>query len=112
MARTFYRIVKADPPIEYDFWSHQARGLSPPNNKPATLYVWDGISVYDLEARARRKASDFPLLGSYIAAIRVEGDDPIRAERTTSSRGHYTLWGEPALMLARVSSVVPVTRSV
>ena len=109
MARTFYRIVKTDPPSQYDFWSHQARGLSPPNTKPVTLYVWDGISVYDSEARARRKAFDFPLLGSYIAAIRIEDDDPIRAERTTSSRGHYTLWGDPALMLARVSSVVPVT---
>ena len=47
------------------------------------------------------------MIGRYIAAVQIEDEDPITSERTTSSSGHYTLWGEPAVIASRVVSVVP-----
>lgn len=108
MARRFYRIVKTDPPAEIDFTSNEALGIVPYRRDPETLRLWDGISMYDSEGRARRKARDFPWLGSYIAAVDVPETGELRYERTTSSRGHYTLWGDPSTLRAMIAAVVPV----
>jgi hypothetical protein len=103
---TFFRVVQSDPPTLADFNSDEARGLSKP--VPAELArMWDGLSVMDSEERARRLARRFGL-GNFIAAVRVEEGGPIRYERTLHRRGHHTLWGDPAAMLERVQSVVPV----
>jgi hypothetical protein len=74
---------------------------------PSLRRLWIGISCYATEAQARRNARRFQTHGTYIAAIMVEDGAPIRVEKTLGS-GHYTLWGFPADLLARVVSVVPV----
>jgi hypothetical protein len=107
--RIFYRIVKADPPEVVDFMSNQAKGLPRREGEPPELY--DGISVYETEAQARRKATRYRSLGSYIAALRLPEDGPIQYRRTTASRGHHTLWGEPQEIRAHVVAVLPVFAS-
>jgi hypothetical protein len=111
MPRTFYRIVhtatKEGLPIE-DFMSNKALDEEPPVN-PEHLRLFDGISVYATEQQARNKATAFPRLGRFIAAVEVEDGAPVHVERTLpKSRGHYTLWGAPEEIRRRVVSVVPV----
>jgi hypothetical protein len=49
-----------------------------------------------------------PALGGFIAAVDLPERGPIRYERTLRSSGHHTVWGDAALLLSRVVSVVPV----
>ena len=104
---TFYRIVRTDPPAESDFLSYAALGLPAPDD-PGLRRVFDGISVFDTEERARRRARATLALGRFIAAVEIATGDPIRAERTLRRSGHHTLWGDPVALLERVASVVPV----
>jgi hypothetical protein len=106
-ARAFYRIVRTDPPIVDDFLPYEARGGKPPD-EPYLRRLWQGVSVYDTANRARNRALKQPHLGRYIAELRIAWGSGIHAERTGHRRGHHTLWGEPAALLASVVAVVPL----
>lgn len=107
-ARTFYRIVLTNPPTEADFLSNQAKGLPLRHDTEEARRLWDGISAFDTEARARRMALRYPQQGGFVAELRISASGAIRFERSTATRGHYTLWGEPADLLASVVAIVPV----
>jgi hypothetical protein len=66
--------------------------------------------VFNTEDRARQKATRWPWSGGFVAALDIPDEEggAIRYERTTESRGHYTLWGRPEALLARVVRVVEV----
>lgn len=105
---TFYRVVRSSPPMREDFLGDRERGRPEPADA-RLLRLMDGLSVFDSVDRARRKAVHYPALGSLIAAVEVPGDDDrFRFERTTTGRGHYTLWGDPAALQTLVAWVVPV----
>ena len=106
--RTFYRVVKTDPPALADFTSNAARGRPLPDPSPETRRLWAGLSVNATEAQARRRARQYPTLGAHIARLELPADAPVRVERTTRIPGHHTLWGEPAVLLGCVVAVVPV----
>ena len=106
----FYRIVLTDPPGVEAFLSYQAQGRTPATTDPEALRLWSGIAVYATEAQARRQAFAYPFLGHYLARLEIPDAGPIRFERTTRSRGHYTLWGEPAAVLACVVATTPAAR--
>jgi len=102
--RTLYRIVKSDPPTERDFWSHSRSGL---RYHPSKEHVANGVSTFDREQEARRTARRFPNTGTLIAELRI----PRRADVTvaqTMGRHHYTVWGDPELLVTFVVRVVPV----
>lgn len=103
--RTFYRIVLTDPPSLDDMRSYDARGIKPRRDDPETLRLIRGISVYNTEQQARNTATDFPWLGRYIAELRIPHDAPVTIERTTSTRGHYTVWGDAHAILGLVAQV-------
>jgi hypothetical protein len=67
--------------------------------------LWDGISVQNTLAQARRKVRVSPRLGSYVAILRVSTDGPVRFRRSLGP-GHFTLWGEPEVLLALVVDFV------
>jgi len=108
--RTFYRIVWTDPPTVVD--------VSPdPEHRPNQRFVRpeyerlkSGISVFRTATQARRTAINRPpwLGRGYIAAIELPGDTPFMIERTTLSKGHYTLWANPRRILAWIVAVEPV----
>lgn len=106
-ARTFWRIVRTSPPATRDFLSNDALGRRPRDRDPETLRLWSGISVHTIERHARRTAATFPMIGRYLAEIRVADTDPIRAEKTLGP-GHFTLWGDAAVLLGRVVRVIPI----
>ena len=103
--------MRTNPPADADFLSDKARGLPPRNDEPLTLHVWDGISVYQTLAQARRKARDYPFLGQFIAELNLDTDLPrIRIEKTFG-RGHHTLWGTAAALRRSVIAITPVAEA-
>ena len=106
--RTFYRIVRSDPPALRDFTSNAARGLPLRDESEEMRRLWDGISVYATEGQARNKARQFPYLGRYLARLEIPERARVRVERTIrNGRGHHTLWGDPADLLGWVAAVFP-----
>ena len=108
MPLRFYRVVGSDPPKLDDFMSQKAKGIPMARPDPEVALLWDGISVNATEAQARRRALAQPYLGAYIAELVISESDPITVRRTGTSRGHHTLWGDAADLLARVNRVVRV----
>jgi hypothetical protein len=106
--RTFFRIVRTDPPTLADFTSPTLRGKMPPTDDPEALRLAGGISVFRTEAQARRHARRMPMLGAYLAEVAIPSGAPVHSERTLRTPGHHTLWGTPAFLLACVSRVVAV----
>jgi hypothetical protein len=105
-----YRIVRENPPTDRDFTSKAALGLVDADADPEVQRLESGLSMYRTLAQARRKARAFPFLGAYIAVVRLDPSDDVRVERTTSSAGHYTVWGEASVLLRRVVAVEPAGR--
>lgn len=104
--RLLHRIVRTDPPTRDDFLSNEAKGNPPPDD-PARRAVWGRLSVYSTEAQARRKRRASPVLGRFVAVLRVPTDGSVRVERTLGGDGHHTVWGAPDKLLALVVAVVP-----
>ena len=107
-ARTFYRIVKTNPPTLADFTSNLALGRVPKHPDPRVMSLWNGLSVFDQKAQARQKAQEAPYLGRYIAELRILEGDPLRYQRTLRTPSHYTIWGSPDVLLSHVVAVGPV----
>lgn len=101
--RFLYRVVRTNPPTIQDFLSNLELGRETPVD-PEMAELWDGLSVQSTLAQARRRSRISPMLGRFIAAVRVPTDGSIRFERTRGE-GHHTLWGDAADLLARVVSV-------
>jgi hypothetical protein len=102
----YYRIVKTNPPTERDFLTDRQGGRRMPR-RPLS-HLWDTRSMYDTEAGARAMAQQFPALGSFISAVDIPEDGPMHAERTTRSDGHFSIWGDAAVLLDHVVSTVAV----
>lgn len=105
----FFHVVVRNPPTLDDFTSNEAKGRRPRrplSNDEAEL--WRGISAYESWALARRKAGISPWLGDFVAELRIPEGSAIVARRMTLSRGHWTLWGDPAELLACVVAVTPM----
>lgn len=109
MAGTYYRIVKARVPTLDDLTSLAARGVPRPLGGGLRAELHDGISVYATLDQARSKARAFPSLGRFVARLEIPDDAPVTVRRTLpGSRGHHTIWGEPAVLLGYVTAVEPV----
>lgn len=105
VVRTFYRIVKTNPPTADDFMPRPLRqnvGLNPRLRELAS-----GISLWTTQAQAQRAAREVPKLGRYIARLEFVDSDWPRIEKTLD-RGHFTVWGDSALLHASVVQTDPV----
>lgn len=85
--------------------SHVALGKQYDASKPEARRMAEGISVNATLAQARSRARSFNL-GRYVAEIRIPGDASLTVERTGTNRGHYTIWGEPSVIMGCVVSIV------
>jgi hypothetical protein len=75
---------------------------------PKLRDVWDGLSVYSTLSQARRKQRMSPVLGAFIAVLRIPTDGSIRFARTLGGDGHHSIWAKPADLRALVISYEPV----
>ena len=105
--RTFYRVALANPPSNMDFTSQQALGRRSTILNPELSRLADGISVFSTEGQARRKARQYPWLGSFISRLDIVDHNPIRIEKTLG-RSHHTLWGTPRQLAACVVATWPI----
>jgi hypothetical protein len=105
--RTFYRIVATGTPSRVDFASNKARGRAPRGAEKEDASLWEGISVYDDRLAAERTARRFPVLGGFIAELRIPDDAPV-TYRQTFQPTHYTLWAEPDLLVGLIVAVSTV----
>jgi hypothetical protein len=105
--RTFWRIVRTNPPSEADFLSNEAKGLHPRDDDAETLRLWSGIPAFATLTQARRMARRVPSLGDFVAELSIPDDPAVRIERTLG-RGHHTLWGDANRLLTSVVRVEPV----
>jgi len=92
-----------------DLMSNTAKGISPPDDDPESIRLNDGISVFNTEQQALKKALRYRHLGDYIIVLELPDDAPgVRFERTLRTIGHHTLWGDPDELLKYVVAVVLV----
>jgi hypothetical protein len=112
MSIRLFRAVKTDRPTRDDFLSNAARSKPPINLDPEVLRTHDGISTFTPLEIARKRALRFQRIGPFLAELLLPDESPsIRVERTFSSEGHYTVWGNPDELFALVVRVVPVEPS-
>ena len=109
--RTFYRIVRSNPPTARDFLSHAAQGK--PAGRRAQREGWDtGVSAYDSLEHARARAAYWQFRhGEHIAALRVGENSSITYKQTTGDSAHFTLWGAADTLRDCVESVYPAKES-
>lgn len=90
-----------------DFKSYAELGIPvrDPDNE-GVLWQAQGISMFDTEEGARKKARRIRSLGGYIAMIEFPAGD-FQHERT-GGRGHYTIWARSEDLLVKVVAVTPV----
>jgi hypothetical protein len=108
MPRVFFRLVRFNPPRFVDMLSKEALGEPLRDDTPENRRLWQGVSVYATEAQARRKGRVSPMLGRYIARIELPDDSTVVSERTTTSSGHHTLWGDASSILTAITHVFSV----
>lgn len=87
--RTFWRIVRTNPPTRNDFLSHAALGRRYADTARARQA--EGISVFATLAQVRRQAKRYPMLGSWLAELGTDLNLLIRVERTERRSGHHTM---------------------
>ena len=109
---TYYRIIKGAIPTLWDFQSFQARGqrFRTPVD-PETHRISFGLSAYDTLERAWANARRRPTLGTHVVPIEVPEAGVVRVERTTSKRGHVTIFGEPSDVMALAGTSIPVNEA-
>ena len=109
---TLYRIVAHEVPVELDFLSNLALHHPIRNDERRQRGEWAAISLFTTEARARETASEFPSIGSWIAAVNVAklAAKMVELERTADDEDHFSAWGTPPFFLAalRKNKAVPV----
>ena len=98
--------MKSNPPTIDDVKSHHELGVvfRRPLDAEA-MRLSRGLSVSDDAEKLRRMARVNPELGTFIAVLAIEDDGPVRSEKTTKRRDHYTLWGNPSQILDCVERV-------
>ena len=107
--RTFFRLVKHDPPKLDEFRSHQALGVTFRRPlDPEAFRISFGVSVSDDAPKLRAQVAANPRLGAFVAVLRISDGGPVRWEKTTRRRDHYTLWGAASDILSCVERVEPV----
>jgi hypothetical protein len=110
MPQTFFRLMRSSDPLREDFLSYVALGVPLMDDSPETRRLAEGISVNATLAQARSRARAIPSLRNlhFVAELSIPDDADIRIERTGRARGHYTLWGDPDVLLRYVIAVFPV----
>jgi len=105
MSILLYRLVKHNPPLHEDMYSYKLLGI--PLLAVSESRLWDGLSCYNTESQARRRARS--LHGyRFIAVLEIPEDGNVRYERTGRDRGHYTIWADVEVLLRAVQQVIPL----
>ena len=106
MPRTFYRIVKADPPGVSDFLSNAAKGFPPTEPEVRDPDIYHGISVQDSLDGIRAAQLRTRIRGNF-AKLDIPEQAPVLVKKTLGA-GHFTIKGDAQLLLSYV--VLPLIK--
>jgi hypothetical protein len=109
--RRFYRVTRSNPPSPRDFFSNVTKRRRPPAYDQETLRLWAGISMFDTLERAQERARHLPVMGAFIAEVQIPDNGPVYFEQTGTDPHHYTIWGDPMVLLDAVIMVILVDPS-
>jgi hypothetical protein len=99
-----YRTIGRSEPRDWDFQSDLRKGRPRAPQQDYVDYV--GLSVFGTEDAASENAVRFP---KWIARVHLEEGCGFMVARTYADVDeHYTVWGDPEELLARVE--LPVSR--
>ncbi len=102
--QSVYRTIGRSEPREWDFQSDHGKGR--PRGPQQDYIDYVGLSVFGTEDAARENAVRFPKL---IVRVQLEEGCGFMIARTYADVDeHYTVWGDPEELLARVE--LPVSR--
>lgn len=104
VAFVFYRVVRTVPPTRTDFLSAKAEGKKPRPAQISDPLLYVGISVFESVAAIEAVRQRTPLVGS-IVELRIPDDAPIGVHKTRGP-GHWTLVGDPDILLGCVTRIV------
>ncbi len=106
LLRTFYRLVKNNPATAQDVLSQAALRRPPPRTDADFLRKWEGLSVFDNEAAARRIGRQRRWkIGEYIATLEIPDDAPLSySEPDVQGSGHWLLYDAHGRMLDEKSA--------
>ena len=107
--RVMFRATRANPPTLYDFLSNiERRRRLPPNATAEVQRRWAGLSMYDERSALEDVVRATPAVGSFIAEVRIAGAMQVTISQFGVNPHHFTVWGNPAELLAAVTSVARV----
>lgn len=108
--RSFYRIVRSDPPGDRDLQTHQDRRGDPPAEFPEDVKrSWDALSVFNTLEGARRAGEQAPHLGKFIARFDIPEGVGVTLEQT-GEESHYDLRGDKEILMNCLTGVVARVR--
>lgn len=99
--------VKGSDALFESFVSNFASGKRPRRVERRSAVVHMGISMYELHTQAEQTARLFPVIGRYIAEMRLSGGTGFNLA-PTAQVGHWTVWGRPNQLVAAVADIYPV----
>ncbi len=112
--RRFYRLFFGSRLTRDAFLSDQVSGVRERPLDAAKRKYWEGFSVFETlaqarrlatERRARARAKGFAWTEESVAEMTIPLDSPILYERSFRSEGHHTIWGDPDECLTWVTGV-------
>ncbi len=104
MPTVYYRVVKTDPPTRDDFLSDEAKGRRPRPAQVRNPLLYRGISVFETVAAIEAVRERVPLLG-HVAELAIPEGAPV-GDHKTGGPGHWTLVGDPDVLLGCVTRIV------
>jgi hypothetical protein len=106
MARTYFRLVRSDPPTRGDFLSLLELGRGRPGASSGEIHLLRGVSMFEREDQARALALERSTRFEHVAEILVP--DVVRVDRQGRRAGHVNVYAPADDLLKWVVRVVPV----
>lgn len=106
MQRSFFYLVKTNPPTRDQFRSYYETGLVPANASERQIELLKGVSMWATEAQTRALTARMRERYDYVAEVAIP--EGVRVTRQGRSQGHHNVYASPEEL---VRWVVRVTRA-
>jgi hypothetical protein len=95
--QVLHRITVREAPSVHDFLSN--RDKHDPQMPGEYWFIYVGLSMFETSTQAEAIRDRFRQ-GQHVAAVPLYEDHGLMLARTRRTPGHYTVWGDPEVLLA------------
>lgn len=103
--RSFFYLVKTNPPTRDEFRSYFDEVKVPPNASPHEIDVLKGVSMWETEIQARALQRRMRERRAYVAEVAIP--EGVRVSRQGRSEGHHNVYASADELLGWVVGVIP-----